>query len=65
MEAPMNTTSNDNQVETDNLKCPDCQAKLKQRRSRTPDKCEMLCGGCGQIFDVCDLETVDMLKRQS
>jgi hypothetical protein len=47
------------------LKCPECRAQLKQRRSRTPDKCEMICGGCGRTFDVCDLETLDELKKQS
>lgn len=47
------------------LKCPDCQAPLKQRRTRKPDKCEMLCGGCGQIFDVCHPDTAQMLKQQS
>ena len=26
------------------------------------DQCEMVCGGCGQIFDVCDTDTVDRLK---
>jgi hypothetical protein len=44
------------------LKCPDCQAVLKQRRSRKADACEMLCGGCGQVFDVCDLDTAVKLK---
>ena len=44
------------------LKCPECRATLKRKRSRTPDECEMLCGGCGQSFDVCDLETLDRLK---
>ena len=29
------------------------------------DKCEMICGGCGQSYDVCDLETLDELKIQS
>ncbi|MGB5986977.1 MAG: hypothetical protein WBG37_16865 [Desulfobacterales bacterium] len=48
-----------------NLRCPECRAHLKQRRSRTADKCEMICGGCGQSFDVCDLETLDELKKQS
>jgi hypothetical protein len=48
-----------------NLKCPECRAPLKRRRSRTPDKCEMICGGCGRSFDVCDLETLDALKKQS
>ncbi len=47
------------------LRCPECRAQLKERRSRTPDKCEMICGGCGQSFDVCDLETLDALKQQS
>lgn len=53
---------------TDNkqdLKCPECRASLKQRRTRNPDECEMICGGCGQMFDVCDLDTLDSLKRQS
>ena len=45
-------------------KCPECRQPLKRRRTRTPDECEMLCGGCGASFDVCDLETVDMLKRE-
>jgi hypothetical protein len=48
-----------------NLRCPECRAQLKERRSRTPDKCEMVCGGCGKSFDVCDLETLDALKKQS
>ena len=47
------------------LRCPECRALLKRRRARTPDKCEMICGGCGQRFDVCDLETLDALKKQS
>ena len=45
------------------LVCPDCRAELTRRRTRNPDACEMLCGGCGQIFDVCDLETMDKLKQ--
>lgn len=61
----MDMSSNDEKIDTEDLRCPDCRALLKRRRSRTPDKCEMLCGGCGQIFDVCDLETVEKLKRQS
>ena len=44
------------------LKCPECRAELKRRRSRKADQCEMVCGGCGQIFDVCDTDTVDRLK---
>ena len=47
------------------LTCPDCKGPLKRRRTRKPDECEMLCGVCGQQFDVCDLETVDRLKNQS
>jgi hypothetical protein len=49
----------------ENLKCPDCRYPLKRRRSRQVDECEMICGGCGQSFDVCDLKTVDKLKDQS
>jgi hypothetical protein len=44
------------------LKCPECRADLKKRRSRKPDACEMVCGGCGQSFDVCDSDTLDRLK---
>jgi hypothetical protein len=54
----------DNKNNAINLRCPECRAKLKQRRTRTPDKCEMICGGCGQSFDVCDSETLDELKKQ-
>jgi len=55
------TDSRNNAME---LRCPECRAQLKKRRSRTPDKCEMICGGCGQSFDVCDLETLEALKKQ-
>jgi hypothetical protein len=48
--------------QTQDLKCPECRAELKRRRSRKADPCEMVCGGCGQIFDVCDMDTVDRLK---
>ena len=44
------------------LRCPECRAVLKRRRSRTVDECEMVCGGCGQSFDVCDMDTLDQLK---
>ena len=54
----------DNKNNANGLRCPECRAKLKERRTRTPDKCEMICGGCGQSFDVCDLETLDELKKQ-
>jgi len=50
---------------TKNLKCPDCRAQLKKRRGRRSDECELICGGCGRVFDVCDLETLDKLKSQS
>ena len=46
----------------EDLKCPECRAELKRRRSRKADQCEMVCGGCGQIFDVCDMNTVARLK---
>jgi hypothetical protein len=45
------------------LTCPECRAALKRRRSRTADECEMICGGCGQTFDVCDMDTVAELKK--
>jgi hypothetical protein len=47
------------------LKCPECRAELKRRRSRNADACEMVCGGCGELFDVCDLDTVVKLKKQA
>jgi DNA-directed RNA polymerase subunit RPC12/RpoP len=47
------------------LKCPDCHAKLKERRGRRTDKCELVCGGCGRAFDICDLDTLEALKGQS
>jgi len=50
---------------SDDLKCPECRAVLKHRRSRKPDACEMVCGGCGQIFDVCDADTLEDLKDSS
>jgi hypothetical protein len=59
------TTNPDNKNNEIELRCPVCRAQLKKRRTRTPDKCEMICGGCGQSFDVCDLETLDALKKQS
>lgn len=47
------------------LKCPDCRARLKKRRARRSDECELVCGGCGRLFNVCDLETLERLKNQS
>lgn len=52
-------------TKTPDYKCPECRQPLKKRRTRTPDECEMLCGGCGASFDVCDLKTVDILKKES
>ncbi len=46
------------------LRCPTCRAALKRRRSRNADACEMVCGGCGEVFDVCDPHTVAQLKPQ-
>jgi hypothetical protein len=46
----------------DELRCPECRAVLKKRRTREPDACEMICGGCGRMFDVCDDGTVEALK---
>lgn len=54
-----------NTLDTENLACPTCKAHLKKRRTRKPDACEMICGGCGEIFDVCDLETADKLRNAS
>ena len=58
-------TNPDNKNNSIDLRCPGCRAQLKKRRTRTPDKCEMICGGCGHSFDVCDFETLDELKKQS
>ena len=58
-------TDSDNKTDVVDLRCTECSAHLKERRSRTPDKCEMICGGCVRTFDVCDLETLDALKKQS
>ncbi len=65
MEVVMGAINGKNQDKKSDLKCPECRAALKQRRTRKPDACEMICGGCGQTFDVCDLETVQTLKEQS
>ena len=58
----MSTTDD---TERTDLHCPDCGALLKRRRARNPDNCEMLCGGCGQMFDVCDLDTLEKLQSKS
>lgn len=57
------TTKTD--VPSSDLRCPECRAVLKRRRSRNADQCEMICGGCGQMFDVCDTETVTALRKGS
>jgi hypothetical protein len=62
-EAIMTTPSDGHQDKNDHLRCPECRATLKKRKTRRPDECEMICGGCGQMFDVCDLETVEKLKK--
>lgn len=59
------TESTKDKSTEDDLKCPDCRYPLKRRRGRPADDCEMLCGGCGRTFDVCDLDTLDAMKRQS
>jgi hypothetical protein len=56
----MNSDKRD--INSDQLKCPECRAVLKRRRSRKADACEMVCGGCGKIFDVCDTKQLDALK---
>ncbi len=45
------------------FKCPECSSPLKQRRARKANECELVCGGCGAMFDVCDLDTVEELKK--
>ncbi|MFH1985505.1 MAG: hypothetical protein ABIL58_27020 [Pseudomonadota bacterium] len=52
-------------TETDALKCPECRYPLKKRRSRTPNACEMVCGGCGKQFDICDVNTLGTLKGEA
>jgi hypothetical protein len=59
------TNSPKNRETEEELKCPDCRYPLKRRRSRQADDCEMLCGGCGRAFDVCDLDTLEEIKNQS
>jgi len=61
----MMTESTKDRGTEDDLKCPDCRYPLKRRRGRQADDCEMLCGGCGRTFDVCDLDTLDAIKKQS
>jgi hypothetical protein len=51
------------QAVPNNLKCPECQALLKRRRSRSANECELLCGGCGQLFDVCSADSLDRLTQ--
>jgi hypothetical protein len=53
-----------NENQEPDFKCPECRARLKQRRSRKPNECELVCGGCGAMFDVCDLDTLDELKKR-
>jgi len=57
-------TSPDHPSEAAPLKCPECRYPLKKRRSRTPDACEMICGGCGKQFDICDGDTLTSLQEE-
>lgn len=55
--------SSESNLEATDLRCPECRQPLKKRRARKTDACEMVCGGCGKIFDVCDLDTVENLRK--
>lgn len=48
----------------EDLRCPECRAPLKQRRSRNSDPCERVCGGCGRFFDVCGGNTPERLQKE-
>jgi hypothetical protein len=48
----------------DELRCPECRAALKQRRTRKPDACEMICGACGRMFDICDSGTLEEIQKE-
>ena len=50
--------------EPEALHCPECRYPLKKRRTRTPDACEMVCGGCGRQFDICDVDTLSELRAE-
>ncbi|MFH0998709.1 MAG: bifunctional DNA-binding transcriptional regulator/O6-methylguanine-DNA methyltransferase Ada [Pseudomonadota bacterium] len=41
---------------TPELRCPECRAILKPRRGRSPDPCDLVCGGCGKQFNGCEIE---------
>jgi peptide subunit release factor 1 (eRF1) len=60
----MTESPNTRKTETE-LKCPTCHYALKRRRGRQTDACEMLCGGCGRVFDVCDLDTLEEIEEHS
>jgi hypothetical protein len=59
----MTDSPKNSETETE-LRCPDCRYPLKRRRGRQTDACEMLCGGCGRVFDVCDLDTLEEIKKR-
>lgn len=59
----MNDISKNEQEKSD-LRCPECRSPLKKRKSRKPDECELICGGCGATFDVCNLDTLEDLKKK-
>ncbi|MDO9111994.1 MAG: hypothetical protein Q7U40_15150 [Desulfatirhabdiaceae bacterium] len=41
---------------TPERRCPECRALLKPRRGRSPDPCDLVCGGCGKQFNGCEIE---------
>jgi hypothetical protein len=41
---------------TPERRCPECRAILKPRRGRTPDPCDLVCGGCGKEFNGCEID---------
>ncbi len=45
--------------------CPECKASLKRRRGPRANACEMICGGCGYQFDVCDSDTLASLGKDA
>ena len=59
------TNNTDTASSAEPLRCPTCRAQLKKRRARKADECELVCGGCGEAFDGCDLETVERLRERT
>lgn len=48
---------------SEGLNCPECGMGLKRRRSRNPDACELVCGGCGHLFDVCEPGALEDIRE--